>query len=104
MITLYLLHFNERYPAGKRPGHYMGVAADFQRRLREHMAGNPGKGGSLTRALKAKGIGFRVAMTWEFKTPAEAFSEERRLKRGRHHHRHCPFCTPRLLDTDLDCA
>jgi predicted GIY-YIG superfamily endonuclease len=92
--TVYLLHFNERYPAGRRPGHYLGVARDFQKRMAEHRRGNPGKGGSLTRALAARGIGFLVAQTWEFEDSDDAFAWERGLKRSRHHHRLCPICTP----------
>jgi predicted GIY-YIG superfamily endonuclease len=75
MAFVYLLHFDERYPAGRRPGHYLGVAKDLERRLREHRAGNPGKGGSLTRAIKAKGIGFLVAWSREYATADEAFNE-----------------------------
>lgn len=92
MSTVYLLHFDDRYPAGRRPQHYIGVAVDVDKRLAEHRNGNPGKGGSLTRALKAKGIGFRVAEEWHFGTADEAFEFERKLKKQRHHARHCKFC------------
>lgn len=92
MPVLYLLHFNHRYPNGRRPQHYMGVAADLDKRVREHRAGNPGKGGSLTRALKVHGIEFVVARVWEFGTADEAFAMEKRIKKAHHHRRHCPVC------------
>lgn len=92
MSTVYLLHFSERYPAGRRPQHYVGVAVDVDRRVAEHRNGNPGKGGSLTRAIKAAGITFVVAEEWHFGTADEAFEFERKLKKQRHHARHCKFC------------
>lgn len=97
MSTVYLLHFSERYPAGRRPQHYVGVARDVDKRVAEHRNGNPGKGGSLTRAIKAKGITFVVAEEWHFGTADDAFEFERKLKRQRHHARHCPVCKKRTV-------
>lgn len=89
---VYLLHFDRPYPAGRRPRHYLGVAADLDRRVADHRRGNPGKGGSLTRALKAAGIEFKLARSWAFETADEAFEFERKLKRRRRHSAHCPDC------------
>lgn len=92
---VYLLHFTQRYPTGHRPQHYLGVAADLPKRLREHRAGNPGKGGALPRAMAQAGISFELVASWEFKEPWQAFAHERALKRAHHHARLCPRCNPK---------
>lgn len=82
---VYLLHFERRYPAGRRPGHYLGstprTVAD---RLADHQAGT---GARLTAVVAAAGIGMRVARTWP-----GGRAEERRLKRRRAPARLCPEC------------
>lgn len=90
MITVYLLHFDRPYPRGKHPQHYLGVAADFDQRMREHRSGS--SKGRLTRALYHAGIGFTVVRTWEFKVAYAAFNKERELKKQRNHARFCPTC------------
>jgi predicted GIY-YIG superfamily endonuclease len=97
MSTVYLLHFDEPYPAGRRPQHYVGVARELDKRVAEHRNGNPGKGGSLTRALKDKGIGFTVVEEWHFATADEAFAFEKKLKRRRKHKRHCRICRAKMV-------
>lgn len=92
--AVYLLHFDRRYPRGRRPQHYIGVSDDPERRFREHRNGNVGKGGSLMRALAAEKIGFQVARLEWYPTAAEAFRRERELKRARHHERRCTVCRP----------
>lgn len=61
--TIYLLHFERRYPAGKRPGHYLGWTEreELQKRLDEHRAGH---GSVLMAVIKEAGIGFEVARLW----------------------------------------
>lgn len=90
MPVVYLLHFDEPYPNGRRPQHYIGVAQDFDARIHEHRSGS--SKGRLTRALFALKIGFQVARTWEYKTSHGAFEKERSLKRRRRHKDHCPLC------------
>lgn len=94
MPTVYLLHFNEPYPNGHRPQHYLGVAANLDERVAEHRSGS--SKGRLTKALHEKGIGFIVARTWERKSSFGAFDLERRLKRSRRHRKLCPECNPTL--------
>lgn len=90
MSVVYLLHFNECYPNGRKPQHYMGVAVDLAKRIREHENGS--SKGALTRALRKVGIGFQVAQTWSFGTPDEAFAFEKQAKRQKQHSRFCPVC------------
>src|SRR5262245_12154932 len=91
---VYVLHFDERYPAGRRPQHYVGVSVvtSLADRMRQHRTGNNGKKGSLMRALAAKGIGFQVVSVKGFPTAREAFDHERMLKRRRAHWRLCVMC------------
>ncbi len=87
---VYLLHFYERYPLGKRPQHYLGAAVDLERRLREHRSGSSKS--RVTRAFHAKGIGFWVVRVWARLTNAEAFELEKTLKRRRDPRFYCPIC------------
>ena len=93
--TVYLLHFSEPYPAGKKPQHYIGWCGpgrNLDDRLEEHRSG---QGARLLQVIKEKGITFELARTW----PGSK-DRERQLKRnggraGRA--RGCPLCgiTPR---------
>lgn len=56
MIVVYLLHFARRYPRGRQPQHYIGVAADLDRRMGEHRAGSAKS--RLTRAFPFRGYPF----------------------------------------------
>lgn len=88
---VYLLHFSERYPNGKRPQHYLGVARDLDQRLREHQTGSSKS--RLTRACVQRGITVHMVRHWKFRYPKAAFDHERKLKRrGGGYARICPTC------------
>lgn len=91
MITVYLLHFDRPYPRGRRPRHYVGVAADFAKRMREHETGSAKS--RLMAAVESEDIGFTVTRTWEFNSAGEAFAHERKIKRRKQHSDFCPHCT-----------
>lgn len=80
--TIYLVHLHRPY---RHARHYLGWAADVERRLAEHRAG---RGSPLLRAAAAAGIEFQVVRTW----PGTRF-EERRLHRFKNTPaRLCPIC------------
>jgi predicted GIY-YIG superfamily endonuclease len=81
---VYLLHFDEPYPAGRRPQHYIGWTLDLDQRVQEHRAG---RGGRLVDVMRLAGIGFQVARTW----PGPQ-ARERQLKRWHKIRRACPMC------------
>jgi predicted GIY-YIG superfamily endonuclease len=87
--TVYLLHFDEHYPAGRRPQHYIGYTTDLTARVKLH---RQGYGGRLVDVMRRAGIGFTVARTW-----AGGPELERRLKRWHKISDACPRCgvTPR---------
>lgn len=84
---VYLLHFEQAYPAGKRPQHYLGHAdADrLDTRLAEHAKGS--NKARLTQVMAAAGIPFVVARTWE-----GDYELERELKRRHRPALFCPVC------------
>jgi hypothetical protein len=77
---VYLLHFDKPYR------HYLGWAADLDARLSAHSAGN---GGRLMAVIKAAGIGYQLARTWE---GADRY-RERELKKRHNAPRLCPICS-----------
>lgn len=81
---LYLLHFEPRY---QHAGHYLGYAADVERRVGEHRAATQ-KASPLVRAALAAGAVVTLARTW----PQGSRTLERRLKRQGGLSRHCPIC------------
>lgn len=92
MTHLYLLHFDRRYPGGRNPQHYLGVAHDAAARLAEHRAGN--SKGRLTRACAQRGIPVELVRVWRFPYPKAAFDREREIKRQKKNYsRLCPICT-----------
>lgn len=84
--TVYLLHFGEPYPRDERAGvqHYLGWAADAERRLAEHLAGH---GSPLVAAVHRAGIAVELVATW----PGTRH-DERARKRRRRHADYCPRC------------
>ena len=88
---VYLLHFKEPYPGGKRPRHYVGYTENFSRRMELHRTGRSRS--RLMSALAAAGIGFEVARSW-----AEPREFERWLKRQKNTRRYCPLCCSRPRD------
>lgn len=89
-MTVYLLHFEQPYPAGKRPQHYLGHADPerFDRRLIEHANGS--NKARLTQVMAEAGIKFVVARTWE-----GDFDLEKELKRRHRPAALCPVCQSR---------
>src|ERR1043166_3514724 len=88
---VYLLHFSERYPNGRQPQHYLGVARDLEHRFREHQAGSTKS--RLTRACVGLGITVHLVTQWKFRYPKAAFDHERKLKRKKRSYAHiCPTC------------
>lgn len=85
--TVYLLHFDEPYPGGKRPQHYLGhaTAGRFALRLAEHRNGS--NKARLTQVFAELGIGFVIARTW-----AGDYDLERALKRRHRPAALCPIC------------
>src|SRR4051794_28517804 len=81
MDTVYLLHFTERY---RHAGHYLGSTNDLPQRLAEH---ERGRGARLLAVIKAAGITWTLARTWE-----GGKQRERQLKRQGGASRRCPIC------------
>lgn len=82
--TVYLLHFERPYPAGRKPQHYIGWTVDLAARVTEH---RQGRGGKLVDVMRLAGIGFEVARTWP-----GGRELERRLKRWHKIKDACPLC------------
>lgn len=80
--TVYLIHFDTPYKHAK---HYTGWSEDLETRLAEHKRGS---GARLMAVIKAEGIGWSLARTWE--NVDRHF--ERRLKKQGGASRHCPMC------------
>jgi hypothetical protein len=81
---VYLYHFDEPYPAGLRPQHYVGFARDVELRELRHLAG---RGARLMQVVAEKGIGWSLVKVWI----GDRYFE-RRIKREGHYHRHCWVC------------
>lgn len=82
--TVYLLHFDRPYPAGRKPQHYIGYTTDLATRVSRH---RKGYGGKLVNVMRLAGIGFEVARTW-----AGGPELERRLKGWHKIKDACPLC------------
>jgi predicted GIY-YIG superfamily endonuclease len=82
---VYLLHFDTNLAHAR---HYLGYAADIDRRLAEHAAG---QGARITAVCRERHITWRLVRTW-----AGTRQVERRLKRQHHGPRLCPICNPAL--------
>lgn len=80
--TVYLIHFDKPFKHAK---HYTGWAINLAARLDLHAAG---QGARLLAVIKAEGIGWRLARTWE--NVDRNF--ERRLKVQGGAFRRCPMC------------
>jgi hypothetical protein len=81
--TVYLLHFSEPY---KHARHYVGwaPAGHLDSRIAAHRRG---RGARFMAVVKAAGIGFEVARTWE-----GGRVRERQIKRQGGASRCCPLC------------
>src|SRR5438034_5963845 len=71
---VYLLHFSERYPYGRRPGHYLGSTCDLEQRLTTHRSGS---GARLLEVITQSGITFEVCRLWRVDTCEEARALEK---------------------------
>ena len=78
---VYLLHLDRPYKHAK---HYTGWTSDLDARLAEHAAG---RGARLLEVVKAAGIGWTLARTWQ-----GTRTRERQLKNQGGASRHCPQC------------
>lgn len=88
---VYLLHFDQPYPGGQLPRHYLGVARDVESRMTEHRNGSSKS--RLTRACRERGIEVELVRQWSLPYPKAAFDFERRLKQQKHSYsRLCPLC------------
>lgn len=83
-MTVYLIHFDEPYPNGKQPQHYLGWAENLETRLRDH---NCGEGARLMEVVTEAGIDWDVVRTWDGDRSLEA-----KLKKQRSPKRFCPVC------------
>lgn len=79
--TIYLIHFNTPYAHAR---HYTGWSENLEARLEEHRRGN---GARLMAVIKASGITWVLARTWEGTRKLE-----RRLKNSGGASRRCPVC------------
>lgn len=78
----YLIHFDRSY---RHARHYLGWAADVDRRFDEH---RKGAGARLTQVVVEHGIGLELARVWD----GQGRTFERRLKNGKNAPRLCPVC------------
>lgn len=83
---LYLLHFDPPY---EHAGHYLGWAANIERRVAEHLAASSAAS-PLVRAAIAAGSVVSLARVWV----GGDRTLERRLKRRHEGPRLCPLCRP----------
>lgn len=87
---VYLLHFHaalgdQTNPRGQAR-HYIGYAADVERRLAEHRAGT---GAAIMAAVTEAGIAWECVRVWE-----GGRTLERQLKNSKRARRFCPICNP----------
>jgi predicted GIY-YIG superfamily endonuclease len=79
--TVYLLHFDRPFGHAR---HYTGFAIDLPARLVQH---ERGQGARLLAVVRASGIGWQLARTWE-----GTRARERQLKNQGGASRRCPLC------------
>lgn len=79
--TIYLLHFDEPFGHAR---HYLGWAHRLDARLAHHERGT---GANLLKHVRAAGISWTLARTWNGDRHLE-----RRLKNRGGAARHCPIC------------
>lgn len=85
--TVYLLHFSEPFGHAR---HYLGWAADLERRLDHHSRGT---GANLLRHAGRAGVTWQLARVW-----VGDRHRERQLHNGGHARR-CPICKGPAPDT-----
>ena len=85
-MAVYLLHYAQPYPAGRRPQHYLGYSANLPRRVAKHANGT--SRASLPTAMHAVGIPFTLVRVW----PEGDLALERRLHGWKKLRVLCPTC------------
>lgn len=88
---VYLLHFDTPFGHAR---HYTGWAANLSARLLAHATG---RGARLTEVVRAAGIGWSVAKTWD---GVDRYFE-RRLKNQGGARRHCPICQGKVTPAQV---
>lgn len=83
--TIYLVHFERPYQHAR---HYVGWSSQMERRHKDHANGN---GSKLLAAVRAAGIPWVIARTWQ-----GTRTEERRIHSARANCRKCPICCGRM--------
>ncbi len=89
---VYLLHFRRPFgPQGSRQQakHYLGVTGNLGKRLRHH---SKGTGAVLLRHVKAAGIRWQLARTWDIPEGYTSREFEIKLKARGGRSRLCPIC------------
>lgn len=88
---VYLIHLDAPLAPGRHTAqHYIGYAADLDRRFTEH---TQGRGARFLAVAAERGIGIRLARVWL----GAGRQEERYLKNRHAGARLCPVCSPRAL-------
>ncbi len=82
----YLLHFSRPF---RHARHYLGVTTNLGKRLKHH---SKGTGAVLLRHVKAAGIRWKLAQTWEIPEGYTPREFELKLKARGGHGRLCPIC------------
>jgi predicted GIY-YIG superfamily endonuclease len=86
MVTVYLIHFSEKYEHAQ---HYIGSTKNLDQRIAQHCSGASNV--PLMLAVKDAGISWRVVRTW----PDVERSFEFQLKKRHKSWQLCPVCNPR---------
>ncbi len=82
----YLLHFTRAFGHAR---HYLGVTRNLGKRLKHH---SKGTGAVLLRQVKAAGIRWKLAQTWDIPEGYTPREFELKLKARGGHGRLCPIC------------
>ena len=101
-MAVYLIHFDKPISTQHTTQHYIGYAADVEKRLEAHQNGT---GARLTAVANERGITYQVVRIWSDGDR----TLERRLKNQKNARRYCPVCqgwhaaqTEMRLDPDGD--
>lgn len=91
MKGVYLICAGAPLPTGVHPRHYIGYSGDLADRILAHRCG---RGARLLQVFEEYGILWDVVRVWEGKDR----SFERHLKNQKNAKRHCPNCTPSVIN------
>ena len=87
-MTVYLLHLEQPLSSDHTAQHYLGSTDDLDQRLDDHKNHPDAR---FMQVAKERGIGFRLARTWD-----GGRQKERQLKNRKCAPRLCPICWNRL--------